>query len=160
LFQNCSPAIDSLTFQKNNLVALKNIHQLILFKDTKVTPSMSQKEKMAIQDENQQQRQRCHSLISLNFEILVESLLQVINRSVENLMAGKTTDANICNLTIEILTYVIKQNHRIHLNQGQRAKNLERFREDILNAALSAYAPIVSPQTQSLTNQVVEDLLE
>lgn len=44
------------------------------------------------------------------------------------------------------MTYVIKQNYRRNKNQGINAKNLERFRDDILNATLRAYSPDIAPQ--------------
>mmetsp|Transcript_2731 Transcript_2731/g.4652 ORF Transcript_2731/g.4652 Transcript_2731/m.4652 type:complete len:124 (+) Transcript_2731:1159-1530(+) len=96
----------------------------------------------------------------MNFDILVESLMQVINRSAQLIGQGLTSDSNLCNLTIEILTYIVKQNYRSHLQTGQRCKNIERFRDDILVAALSAYSPIENQNNHCVTNQVAEDLLE
>ena len=82
LFQNISPAIDPSIFHQNNIVALRNIHQLILPRDQKPQHQVTPKEQAQIAEENQRKRAQCHQLIQLNFEILVESLLQVINRSV------------------------------------------------------------------------------
>ena len=69
-------------------------------------------------------------------------------------------ESNARNSAVEIMTYVIKQNYRRNKNQGINAKNLERFRDDILNATLRAYSPDIAPQHQCITNQVAEDLLE
>lgn len=60
------------------------------------------------------------------------------------------------NVSIEILTYLIKINYRKNNNKA----DLSEFRENLLVTILKAYSPDVAPQHQCITNQVAEDLLE
>jgi hypothetical protein len=62
------------------------------------------------------------------------------------MMQQMGSESNSRNSAVEIMTYVIKQNYRRNQNQGINAKNLERFRDDILNATLRAYSPDIAPQ--------------
>ena len=61
------------------------------------------------------------------------------------MMQQMGSESNSRNSAVEIMTYVIKQNYRRNQNQGINAKNLERFRDDILNATLRAYSPDIAP---------------
>lgn len=60
------------------------------------------------------------------------------------------------NVSIEILTYLIKLNLRKNNNKC----DISQFRENLLITTLKAYSPDVAPQHQCITNQVAEDLLE
>ena len=98
-------------------------------------------------------KQVCAQLISYNFDVLVESMLFVM-------LQNQNFEGSVRNSSLEILTYVMKINYRKNQNQALSQKNLERFREDILQATLRAYSPDIAPQHQCITNQVAEDLLE
>jgi len=89
--------------------------------------------------------------------MLIESLLYVVQMTSEQSVSHLQLQENsVRNSSIEILTFIIKQNYKKNNNQA----NLEAFREEILDATLKAYSPEVAPQHQCITNQVAEDLLE
>ena len=57
------------------------------------------------------------------------------------MLSNQTYETNVKNSSIEILTYVVKINHRKNKN-----KMVDKFRDDILQATLRAYSPDTAPQ--------------
>lgn len=134
---------------------LKNIQGVIVPKESRTDSQESDEQ------ENLLNKEVCTQLITLNFDLLIESLLVVMDSTHDqNMMQQMGNESNSRNCAVEILTFVIKQNYRRNQNQGVNANNLERYRDEILNATLRAYSPEIAPQHQCITNQVAEDLLE
>jgi hypothetical protein len=103
-----------------------------------------------------------YPIVFNNFELLMESLICVVQISCipsgqgQSDQSMQAQESNVRNISIEILTYLIKINYRKNNNQA----DLVQFRENLLVTILKAYSPDVAPQHQCITNQVAEDLLE